>query len=159
MFEDALISKALDVGFAHAAVIDAKELVYIPEYRKYCEENICGNYNKIPVCPPACGTSEEMHLKTLKYKKVLVLQTEMVPVKKELCEYLAGKKKHNVLMDRLLLQLDMNNILVMSAGPWKNYSCMSAYSIDAERMADSCGMLCWGKDGIVRFFSSILFND
>lgn len=158
MLEDVLLTKALAAGFKHAAVIDVNELVYVPEYRKYCEENLCGNYDRLPVCPPNCGTAEEMHLKTLKYKKVLVLQSEMVPVKKELTEYLAGKRKHNELMDKLLLQLKLDDILVMSAGPWKNYSCMSAYSIDAEKMAASCNMICWGKDGIVRFFSSILYN-
>ena len=51
MFSE-MLDKALANGFAKAAVIDAKELVYVPEYRKFCEENLCGNYNKLPVCPP-----------------------------------------------------------------------------------------------------------
>lgn len=159
MHEVDLIKQALKMGFAHAAIIDVDELVYVPEYRKYCEENLCGNYNLLPVCPPACGTVEEMHSKILQYKKALVLQTEMVPVRKELSEYKMGKKKHNELMDKLLDELGLQDILVMSAGPWKKYSCMSAYSIDAEKMANSCNMICWGKDGVIRFFSSILFNE
>ena len=133
-----IIAKALAAGFSQAAVMNAAELVYVPEYRKYCEENVCGNYNKLPVCPPACGTVEEMHASMLPYSKALVLQTELVPLKKEKAEYLAGKRKHNQLMDLLLPELHLQDCLVMSAGPWKNYSCMSAYSIDAAKMAESC---------------------
>lgn len=153
-----MLDKALANGFAKAAVIDAKELVYVPEYRKFCEENLCGNYNLLPVCPPACGTSEELHQRMQKYTKALVLQTELVPVKKEHSEYLAGKKAHNILLEKLINELELKDILVMSCGPWKEYSCMSAYCIDAEKMAASCNMICWGKDGIIRFFSTILFN-
>lgn len=158
MNEQYLIDTALASGFTKAAVMNVKDLVYVPEYRKFCEENLCGNYNLLPVCPPACGTADEMHNRTLNYQKVLVLQTELLPIKKEHSEYLAGKKAHNLLLEKLIAKLELKDILVMSCGPWKNYSCMSAYSIDAERMAQSCGMVCWGNDGIVRFFSSILFK-
>lgn len=153
-----LIPNALAVGFAKAAVMEVKDLVYVPEYRRFCEENLCGNYNLLPVCPPTCGTSDAMHERMLKYSKALVLQTELVPVKKEHAEYLAGKKAHNMLLEKLIAKLEFQDILVMSCGPWKSYSCMSAYSIDAEKMANHCGMICWGHDGIIRFFSSILFN-
>lgn len=146
------------MGFTNAAVIDTSELVYVPEYRKYCEENLCGNYNKLHVCPPACGTNEQMHEKMMMYEKCLVLQSEFTPKEKTQAEYIRGKKIHNQLTDKLLEKLNLENVLVMSAGPWKNYSCMSAYSIDAEAMAKSCSMICWAKDGIVRYFSSILFN-
>ena len=55
-----LIQEALSLGFANAAVIDVKDLVFVLEYRKFCEENLCGNYDLVPACPPACGTAEEM---------------------------------------------------------------------------------------------------
>ena len=70
-----IIALALKLGFAHAAVIEAKELVYVPQYRQYCEENLCGHYDEYAVCPPQCGTAEEMHQRMLGYTKVLVLQT------------------------------------------------------------------------------------
>jgi len=154
-----IIAHAIELGFKKAAVISTKQLVYIPEYRKYCEENVCGNYNLLPVCPPNCGTTEEMYQRLLKYTKVLVLQTEMIPEKWEKAYYLAGKKQHNKLTDKLLELIAFDDYLVMSAGPWKNASCMSAYSIDAAKMAESCNMSCWEQDGKLRFFSSVLFND
>ncbi|MDO4204187.1 MAG: DUF2284 domain-containing protein [Selenomonadaceae bacterium] len=153
-----MISEALAAGFAHAALIGTADLVYVPEYRKYCEENLCGNFGRLPVCPPACGTSDQMHERMLRYAKCLVLQSEFVPQEKTNQEYIRGKRIHNELTEKLLEQLQLDDVLVMSCGPWKNYSCMSAYSIDAEAMSKSCGMVCWGNDGIVRYFSSILFN-
>lgn len=153
-----LISKALAIGFAHAAIIKTSELVYVPEYRKYCEENRCGNYGKLPVCPPACGASDEMYAKLLSYENCLVLQTEFLPKKKVTQEYLRGKRLHNELTEKFIITNCIENILVMSSGPWKNFSCMSAYSIDAEALARSCGMVCWGQDEIVRYFSCLLFD-
>ena len=47
----------------------------------------------------------------------------------------------------------------MSAGPYKNCSCMSAYSVDAQKMADAVGMVCWADDSDVRFFTQILFHE
>lgn len=157
MTDNEIINKALALGFVKAAIIDVDKLVCVPEYRKYCEENLCGNYDKLPACPPQCGTVEELNAKIKGYQKALVLQTELLPIKKEMSEYLAGKRKHNQLTDALLAELDLCNPLVMSAGPWKQYSCMSAYAIDAEKMAAACNMICWGNDGKIRFFSSILF--
>ena len=70
-----LIKEALSMGFANAAIMDTKDLVFVPEYRQFCEDNMCGNYNLVPACPPACGTVEEMHERAMKYEKALVLQT------------------------------------------------------------------------------------
>ena len=70
-----LIKEALSMGFADAAIMDTKDLVFVPEYRQFCEDNLCGNYNLVPACPPTCGTVEEMQAKALKYEKALVLQT------------------------------------------------------------------------------------
>ena len=70
-----IIKAAKDLGFSEAAIMDTKELVFKPEYRKFCEENQCGNYNRNPACPPESGTVEEMMARALKYEKTLVLQT------------------------------------------------------------------------------------
>lgn len=56
-----LVKEAIDLGFSNAAVMDTKKLVFVPEYRNFCEENRCGCYNLNPACPPSCGTAEEMN--------------------------------------------------------------------------------------------------
>ena len=36
-----LVKEAIDLGFSNAAVMDTKQLVFVPEYRNFCEENRC----------------------------------------------------------------------------------------------------------------------
>ena len=38
-----LMQEAILLGFSGAAVMDTKELVFVPEYRTFCEENLCEN--------------------------------------------------------------------------------------------------------------------
>ena len=72
-----LVKEAIDLGFSNAAVMDTKQLVFVPEYRIFCEENRCGCYNINPACPPSCGTAEEMKQRAFRYKNTLVLQTTL----------------------------------------------------------------------------------
>ena len=55
-----LVKEAIFLGFSGAAVMDTTQLVFVPEYRMFCEENLCGCYNVNPACPPESGTVEEM---------------------------------------------------------------------------------------------------
>ena len=70
-----LVKEAIILGFSGAAVMDTTQLVFVPEYRMFCEENLCGCYNVNPACPPESGTVEEMKQRALQYEKTLVLQT------------------------------------------------------------------------------------
>ena len=144
-----LIEEAKALGFSDAAVISTDQLVFVPEYRVFCEDNLCGNYDKNPACPPQSGTVEEMKEHALKYEKTLILQTMqdgLMDYKKT--EQLAEKMKEEGITD----------LLIMSAGPYKHNSCMSAYCVDAQKMADAAGMLCWTSDGMIRYFSQVLFR-
>lgn len=49
------------LGFSDAAVMDTDNLVFMPEYRVFCEENACGNYDKNPAWSAGernCGRDE-----------------------------------------------------------------------------------------------------
>ena len=157
-----LIKEALSMGFANAAIMDTKDLVFVPEYRQFCEDNLCGNYNLVPACPPACGTVEEMHEKAMKYEKALVLQTVLKDPIMDPALFKQAKHAQNILTEQLAKWMQENgkeDVLIMSAGPYKNCSCMSAYSVDAQKMADAVGMVCWADDSDVRFFTQILFHE
>ena len=156
------IKEALSMGFADAAIMDTKDLVFVPEYRQFCEDNLCGNYNLVPACPPACGTVEEMHEKAMKYEKALVLQTVLKDPVMDPVLFKQAKHAQNILTEQLAKWMQENgkeDVLIMSAGPYKNCSCMSAYSVDAQKMADAVGMVCWADDSDVRFFTQILFHE
>ena len=157
-----LIKEALSMGFTNAAIMDTKDLVFVPEYRQFCEDNLCGNYNLVPACPPACGTVEEMHEKAMKYEKALVLQTVLKDPVMDPVLFKQAKHAQNILTEQLAKWMQENgkeDVLIMSAGPYKNCSCMSAYSVDAQKMADAVGMVCWADDSDVRFFTQILFHE
>ncbi len=152
---------ARELGFTDAAVMPVSELVIVPEYRVFCEENLCGNYNLLPACPPASGTVEEMTSRVRQYQNALVLTMVTTPkCYTDTAEQKAAKKQQNTLTEQLMdaMKRDgQNDLLMMGAGPWKNASCMSAYCIHAQKMADYVGMKCWENDGKIRYFSIILY--
>lgn len=155
------ISLAKAMGFTAAALLPVEKLVVVPEYRSFCEENLCGNYNVLPVCPPMSGTVEEMTATMRKYRTALVLTIVTTPVDyMDRAEQRASKKHQNLLTEQLMeaMRADgLSDLLMMGAGPWKHACCMSAYCVDAQKMADAVHMKCWENDGKIRYFSLILF--
>lgn len=160
---DKYVEKAKSMGFSDAAILPVSELVVIPEYRRFCQENLCGNFDKLPACPPASGTVAEMRAKMLMFDKALILQTMVEPLDmQDAQEHKKAKIQHNILTEELMAYMradGVGEILMMGAGPWKNHSCMSAYCVDAQKMADTVGMTCWENDGLVRYFSLLLCHD
>ena len=155
------VAEAKALGFTDAALMDVKDLVIVPEYRMFCEENLCGNYGVLPACPPASGTVEEMTADVMCHKTALVLTIVHTPAcYTDTAEQKAAKRHQNMLTEQLmdLMRQDgQTDLLMMGAGPWKNASCMSAYCVNAQKMADHVGMKCWENDGKIRYFSLILF--
>ena len=60
-------------GFTDAALLPVRELVVVPEYRKFCEQNLCRNYGVLPACPPMSGTVEEMTAAMWRYQRRLII--------------------------------------------------------------------------------------
>lgn len=155
------ISSAKQLGFTDAALLPIEDLVIVPEYRRFCEQNLCGNYGVLPVCPPMSGTVEEMTAAMRKYRTALILMIETTPVDFEnTAEQKTAKRHQNLLTEQLMEKMKADGrqeLLMMGAGPWKHASCMSAYCVDAQKMADAVHMKCWANDGKIRYFSLILF--
>ena len=51
MDEKTMLNWAYEEGFAAAAVIDTKDIVFDPTFREYCQENLCGQYGINYACP------------------------------------------------------------------------------------------------------------
>ena len=150
------VQLAKDFGFTDAALLP------VAAYRCFCEENLCGNYDVLPVCPPMSGTVEEMTANMRRYQTALVLTIETTPnCYTDKAEQKAAKRAQNILTEQLMDQMradGQTDLLMMGAGPWKTASCMSAYCVDAQKMADAVHMKCWENDGKIRYFSLILFG-
>lgn len=67
--------RSQETGFGHMAFLPVEQLVFVPEYRKYCEQNLCGNYDKLKMCPPKSGTVEEMKEHACQYQTAFIMQT------------------------------------------------------------------------------------
>ena len=156
------VQLAKDFGFTDAALLPVADLVVVPAYRCFCEVNLCGNYDVLPVCPPMSGTVEEMTANMRRYQTALVLTIETTPnCYTDKAEQKAVKRAQNILTEQLMDQMradGQTDLLMMGAGPWKTASCMSAYCVDAQKMADAVHMKCWENDGKIRYFSLILFG-
>ena len=95
-------------------------------------------------------------------QRSLVLQTVLKDPIMDPVLFKQAKHAQNILTEQLARQMQetgKEDVLIMSAGPYKNCSCMSAYSVDAQKMADAVGMVCWADDSDVRFFTQILFHE
>ena len=96
-----------------------------------------------------------------RFGTALILMIETTPADlRDTAEQKAAKRRQNLLTEQLMAALradGMTELLMMGAGPWKNASCMSAYCVDAQKMADAVHMTCWANDGKIRYFSLILF--
>ena len=156
-----ILKLAEAAGIDKAAMVDADDLVFEYEFRKYCEMNNCGNYGKNYGCPPDCGTPEEMEEKARRYQKALVLQT-IQPVNDITDGQETGllKKKHNTVARSFMDQLAEEGIegLPIMAGPCsackscakaegkpcrapeRVASCLSAYGINVAKLCETCSI-------------------
>ena len=173
MTDEQLVAWAVDEGFAAAAVVDTKNIVFDPSFRPYCEENLCGQYGVNYACPPSCGSPEEMKDRVLRHKRALVLQTIW-----EITDYSdkpaikQAKGGHNAAAIRLVKRLrdaGCDGFLVGASGcalcspcavtenlpcrfPDLQYSCMSAYCVFVSKLAQTCGMEYDCGEGLLAFF-------
>ncbi len=154
-----MLKLAEEAGIDKAVIVDADDLVFTYDFRKYCEMNNCGNYGKNYGCPPDCGTPEEMEKKARRYRKALVLQT-IQPVKDITDGQETGplKKKHNEVVRAFMDQLAALGIggMPIMAGPCsacktcaktegqpcrfpeRMASCLSAYGINVAKLCETC---------------------
>ena len=70
-----LVKLALDVGFSHAALLDASTLRALPEVRDMCVSDRCRRYGKSWSCPPACGSLEVCAARMARYDAGILVQT------------------------------------------------------------------------------------
>lgn len=177
MNEQALLKKALELGFANAALVDTADVTFIPAFRPLCQENLCGKYGVNYACPPDCGTVEEMKQKVLRWRQALVMQTMWDiedPLDNE--QIKPAKTEHNRLTRRLIEKAAEPGLMIGASGcslcspcaitegapcrfPGLRYSCMSAYCIFVKDMADRCGMDYECAPGITTFFSMYCFDE
>jgi predicted metal-binding protein len=69
------LTRALELGFSHAAVLDLSTLIPRQDVRDMCAADHCRAYGKNWTCPPHCGSLDECHAKMQTYRHGILLQT------------------------------------------------------------------------------------
>lgn len=177
--KDAIVQQALKLGFSAAALIDTDRIPFRPEFRICCEDNSCGMYGVNYACPPACGTTDQMRERVQSHKNALVLQTIWeAPDLEDKALLKQCKKKHNALIRKLIQELPPEcggGFMIAASGcslcpecaivkkepcrfPDLMASCVSAYCIYVQELAEGLG---WDYDlgqGLVAYFGMYVFG-
>ena len=152
MTTEKLIHLAIETGFANAALIETKDLIFLPSFRPLCAENLCGKYGVNYACPPDCGTVEEMKARVLKWTHAIVLQT-LWDIDDPMDAGQTRPAKGCNLCDSCAITEGKP-----CRFPQQMFSCMSAYCIFVKDLADKCHMEYDCGPNITTFFSMYCFS-
>ena len=164
-------SKTTGVSVHEKAILPVTSLVFSPALLESCKTNVCGNYNKSWVCPPACESVEEQKKKIFSHKNLLVFTT--MHALEDSFDYermTEGRKLHT------LLTLELKKILnvpVYGAGncpicktcafpnpcaqPEKKIGSVEAAGIDVTSLSKAANINYNNGQNTVTFFSIAVF--
>ena len=75
MKHEEMVSRILEMGAQHAAVVPMEKVRFEKAFREMCASNACGMYGKSWMCPPYVGEPEELIARAKGYQYILVYQT------------------------------------------------------------------------------------
>jgi predicted metal-binding protein len=117
-----LVTLAKSLGADHAAIAEVEKIQFNEDFRKQCEQNTCGNYNRNWMCPPTVGSITELKERALKFKQGLLFQT--VYQLEDSFDWegmIAAVEKHNQVFRTVLQDLKnrykFKNLLPLNVGP------------------------------------------
>ena len=179
--DQTLIAMAMANGFTHAEVLPVQELIFDSSFRKYCEENKCGNFGTNYACPPYCGTPEQMKERVMSYAHALVMMSrfdvenaldpaQVIPTKKLHMERTSSLVREAAGLPSCKDSMLISGSPCMLCGeccmkrdlpcphPEERYSCVSAYCLDVTALAKACGMEISWELNQISYFSMFLFG-
>lgn len=177
MDANGFVKRAVELGFANAFILETKQIPFNPAFRVCCEDNSCGKYGVNWSCPPDCGSTDEMQAKIRARKYGLVLQTMWDIDSEDGPSVKRCKGAHNKLTRELIaeLQSQTEGFMIGASGcglcevcalvdgepcrfPDRMASCMSAYCIYVQKLAEENGMEYDSGPGLVNFFGMYVFD-
>ncbi|AET69582.1 putative metal-binding protein [Desulfosporosinus orientis DSM 765] len=176
-----LMSLLKSMGVNQSAIIAVEDVKFDEDFRKQCEQNSCGSYNKNWMCPPGVGPINELKEKALKFKQGLLFQT--VYALEDSFDYEGmqeGIKNHTEILRKVLDYIKsgrfFDEFLPLNVGPCtycgrcafldsqecrfpeEAVSSVEAYGIDVMALEKSYGMSYNNGKNTISCVSLILFN-
>ncbi len=180
--KERLLSLVLDGGATKAAVITQGDIKVHADFRKTCEMNQCGAYDKNWTCPPCIGPIEELMDKVRAYPFGVLYQTIAdiedsfdIEGMNEAAGYHA--KLSQSINEELFTGLAGDDYLHLAAGgckickpcakvtdepcrfPEKALSSMEGYGIDVYNTTKGTGLKYINGQNTVTYFGLILFRE
>ena len=176
-----LVGDAKALNATHASIAEVAEIKFNEDFRKLCEQNSCGSYNKNWMCPPAVGLINDLKERAQGFKQGLLFQT-VHPLASSLDwkGMLEGGVNHTIIFRKILECMETNyhfkEILPLNAGPCtycakcaylagepckfpdKAVSSVEANGIDVMALVKSSGIPYNNGKNTVSFVALILFN-
>ena len=176
-----LVKEALALNATHASITEVAEIKFNEDFRKLCEQNSCGSYNKNCMCPPAVGPISELKTRALGFKQGLLFQT-VHPIASSLDwkGMVEGGVNHTKIFRQILEHMENNYpfkaILPLNAGPCtycakcaylvgekcqfpdKAVSSVEANGIDVMALVKASGIPYNNGKNTVSYVALILFN-
>lgn len=128
-----LVKDAIALNATHASIADVGDIKFNEDFRKLCEKNSCGSYNKNWMCPPAVGLIKDLKERALGFKQGILFQT-VHPIASSLDwkGMLEGGVNHTKIFRQILERMENNykfkEILPLNAGPC-TYCAKCAYLV------------------------------
>lgn len=175
-----LITYLKEQGADNCAHLFTEKIPFNEEFRKPCEQNYCGHYNKNWMCPPNVGPFQELKEKALKYKEGILFQTICQLEDSYDFEGMEeGTQNHTKLLRKIIKKIEEESLfedfLPLNVGPCsvcarcaiqkgepcpfptKAIASVEAYGIDVNAMVTSCGIPYNNGPNTVSYVSLILF--
>ncbi|MDQ7094431.1 DUF2284 domain-containing protein [Desulfosporosinus sp. PR] len=178
---DDVVAKVLALGAAHAAIAEVKDIIFNEEFRTQCEQNVCGNYNKNWMCPPAVGDIKDLKARVLKFERGLLIQTvHKLENSFDWKGMMKAAERHTELFRNILEDLQkepyFREMLPLNAGPCtycqrcafldseacrcpeQALSSVEASGIDVMALEKSCGIPYYNGKNTVSYVGLVLFK-
>lgn len=162
---DKIIELAKALGF-ETALLKPSDLEFDFSFRKYCEQNLCGNFGTSEYCPPLCKSAEELKADVLKHKYVLVLKSaHNIPDLADREKIKAVNEAHNAASLQLISKIpDFRGALALCSSTdieipkGVTAACLSAYCVNVAAMAEKCNLTYAYKDPTLPLFGFITLD-
>ena len=176
-----IVKDAIALNATNVSIVDATKIKFNEDFRKLCEQNSCGSYNKNWMCPPAVGPFNDLKERALGFKQGLLLQTvHPIATSLDWKGMLAGGVNHTKIFRKILDCMENNynfkEILPLNAGPCtyctkcaylvgekckfpdKAVSSVEANGVDVMSLVKDSGIPYNNGKNTVSYVALILFN-
>lgn len=175
-----LIAYIKEQGVANCAHLLTEKIPFNEEFRKPCEQNYCGSYNRNWMCPPNVGPYQELRAKALQYKEGILFQTVFQLEDSYDFEGMQeAAKNHTKTLLNIIKKIEQEGtfeeFLPLNVGPCtvckhcsivdgepcrfptKAIASVEAYGIDVTALVTNCGIPYNNGPNTVSYVSLILF--